>query len=157
MMSLLGADRDVGARALILVPPTFLNRSKKGTGRAGLLMGFDVTTSCSQINRGATGFRGINGALPAKRGSPPFIPRPITPQLTAVRDVLFEMRAIPPKNISRNRSWIIFHVSQWSLTATHSALDYRLTPYANGYRRFSLRRRTRACRPSTRLFRQSGC
>jgi hypothetical protein len=56
-------------------------------------------TSCSLINRVSTGFRGINGDLPAKRGSPPFIPRPITPQLTAVRDVLFEMRAIPPKNI----------------------------------------------------------
>jgi hypothetical protein len=27
------------------------------------------------INRAATGFRGINGGLPAKRGSPPFIPR----------------------------------------------------------------------------------
>src|SRR3984957_9675947 len=93
-------------------------------------------TPCSLINRGATGFRGINGHLPAKRGSPPFIPRPITPQLTAARDVFVEMRAIPPKNISRNRSWIIFHVSQWSLMAMRSALDYRLTPYANAYRRY---------------------
>ena len=74
-------------------------RQRKPKREGGITDGRKFTTPCSLINRSATGFRGINGDLPAKRGSPPFIPRPITPQLTAVRDVLFEMRAIPPKNI----------------------------------------------------------
>src|ERR1700733_1095272 len=131
----------------------------EGTGakRAGLLIGSDATTTCSLINRVSLGFRGINGDLPAKRGSPPFIPRPSAPQLTAVRDVFFELRAIPPKNISRNPSWIIFHVSQLSLMAMRSALDYQSTRYANASRRFLLRQRTKRCRASTRLFRRSGC
>ena len=43
--------------------------------------GAHPNTSCALINRASTGFRGINGDLPAKRGSPPFIPRPIAPQL----------------------------------------------------------------------------
>jgi len=59
-------------------------------------------TSCSLINRASMGFRGINGDLPAKRGSPPFIPRPIAPQLTAARGVFFETRAIPPQIQSEN-------------------------------------------------------
>jgi hypothetical protein len=46
----------------------------------------------------STGFRGINGCLPAKRGSPPFIPRPVVPHLTAARAVIPGTRAIPPKN-----------------------------------------------------------
>jgi len=90
----------------------FLDESEKESELRGRdFCGGHPNTSCSLINRWATGFRGINGDLPAKRGSPPFIPRPIAPQLTAVRDVFFETRAIPPKNISRNPSWTIFHVS----------------------------------------------
>ena len=114
-------------------------------------------TSCALINRVSTGFRGINGDLPAKRGSPPFIPRPIAPQLTAVRDVFFEMRAIPPKNFSRNPSWTIFLVSQLSLMATRSALHYQSTRYANAFRRYSRLPPMKRCRPNTHLYRRSGC
>jgi hypothetical protein len=53
------------------------------------------------VNYEATGFGGINGYLPAKRGSPPFIPPPVASALTAVREAVTEMWAIPPKIISR--------------------------------------------------------
>ena len=59
-------------------------------------------TPVRAINRVATGFRGINGDLPAGRGSPPFIPRPIETRLTAVRGVIRRMRAIPPQIQSEN-------------------------------------------------------
>src|SRR5690606_1038413 len=40
------------------------------------------------VNRNTTGFRGINGASPRGRGSPPFIPRPAVFRLTAARVVI---------------------------------------------------------------------
>ncbi len=50
------------------------------------------------VNRRPAGFRGINGHLPARRGSPPFIPRSLVRRLTAARAVMSHARAIPPKN-----------------------------------------------------------
>ncbi len=52
------------------------------------------------VNRRPAGFRGINGCLPTKRGSPPFIPRSLVRRLTAARAVMSHARAIPPKNSS---------------------------------------------------------
>jgi DNA repair protein RadC len=64
---------------------------------AGLPDSLQPTTSGAAVNYETAGFGGINGFLPAKRGSPPFIPPPAASPLTAAREAVFGTRAIPPK------------------------------------------------------------
>jgi len=89
-----GADTDVGARILSWHMRRARHRREEGGGITCIPPAYHLVLA---VNRRATGFRGINGRLPAKRGSPPFIPRPIALQLTAAREVMGRARAIPPK------------------------------------------------------------
>jgi hypothetical protein len=97
------------------------------------------------VNYEATGFGGINGCLPAKRGSPPLIPPPVASALTAVREAVTEMWAIPPKIISR-------------ITTMNAQLNVSFNSHANVFGRtlslsmkYANRHRPCSQRPPTRV------
>src|SRR5262249_47622045 len=71
---------------------------KEGTGLPDSFSAYHVVLA---VHSAPADFGGINGLLPAKRGSPPFIPPSAATPWTAARGVVIATRAIPPKIIPR--------------------------------------------------------
>src|ERR1700733_10839314 len=100
----LGARRSLSARRNNK-GHTLLNRQEEEEEGRDFFEGISLSRRARRQGRGRDALAAVGGLR----------------SLTAARAVIGPKRAIPPKNISRDPSWIIFHVFQCSHTATRSA------------------------------------